>query len=107
MMPGISRALHEYIYRWWAKHRTRVEFYHTISGMDRLNWHWTQYGGEPYFLDHPHEVPWRVTPAVFQMFRLHMRARHGRSIEEISAFLERGVRLGLCCRYHGIARFYL
>jgi hypothetical protein len=82
MMPGLSHEMHVYVYAWWdGGRRSRFDhFQHTEEGMRRLN---RKVG---YFVRGftvtPAKPQWRVTPAVFQMFRLHMRMRHGLCTEE-------------------------
>lgn len=96
MMPGISHEMHVYVWRWWDRHHTYVDFHHTVEGMRRLN-------------DLLPDMRWRVTPAVFHMFRLHMWMRHNVTIEKVQECLHGLRNLSLCCVVVGghRRRFYL
>ena len=111
MMPGLSHEMHVYVYEWWdsARNSDCTPFLHTSQGMLALNAHCKYHIGHGLWIT-PINPRWRVTPAVFQMFRLHMQRRHGLDIAKVQREVhggKDGTDVPSCCYKRGHRRFYL
>ena len=107
MMPGLSHEMHVHIYMWWHRLCERVQFHHTTDAMRELN-KINLYRGEHVYLPHTIDMPYRVTPSVFHMFRMHMWMRHNVIIEEVQECLDRSrTHLSFCCTVGGHRKFFL
>lgn len=109
MMPGITHEMHVYVWRWFQTHVDGVEFKHACDGMLLLNAHVKYRTKDAYFLTKHTDLAWRVSPAVFQMFVLHMKIRHGIGLDDLRDWFKRypDDDVYLCCPGRQGKRFCL